>query len=154
MNRNQVILVARRMTDTPTRRKTARRKKRPGRYLHALLVIVIVCAGIYCAKAVIAKAFRPIGLNRVETREVGEIQKQMSTARAENIQLKGEIADISTPQGKEAEARKLGWVKKGETAIVVAPAQKSSLETARPQPKKSFWQNAADAFTGLFRRGK
>jgi len=146
--------MARRITKTRTRGKTVRRKKRPGRYLRFLLAIVIACGAVYCARAVIVKISRPYLLSYSESKEVAETQKQMDAARAENRQLARDIADISTPRGKEAEARKLGWVKKGETAIVVGPAQKSSLETAHPQPRKSFWQNAVDVFIGPFRRGK
>lgn len=117
-------------------------------------MLAVACGLLYCVKAAVAKVSRPYVINYGESREVARLQKEIGAARAENRQLKGEIRDIETQTGKEAEARKLGWVKKGETAIVVEQPQKTALETAQPIPNKSCWQRASDWLTGLFHRAR
>jgi hypothetical protein len=133
-----------------TRRRGGRRRSRAVKLLKVMLQILVAFAIAYCVKAAIAKAARPTVINYREKKEVALLQQQIGAARAENIQLKGDITDIDTKPGKVSEARKLGWVKKGETAIVVEQPQKTALETAEPIAGKSCWRRAGDWLAGLF----
>ena len=137
---------------TPTRRRPRRKRARSPRFLSILLALVILVVGVYCAKVVIAKITRPYLISYGESREISELKRQIATSTTENRQLKKDITDVGTPQGKDAEARKLGWVKKGEVAIVVEQPQKTGLESAETRAGKSCWQRAGDWFTRLFHR--
>lgn len=118
------------------------------------LALVILVVGAYCVKAVVAKITRPYLISYGESREVSNLKRQIASATAENRQLKSDINSIGKSQGKEAEARKLGWVKKGEIAIVVEQPQKTGLESAEERAGKSCWQRVGDWFARVFSRRK
>lgn len=133
-----------------TRHKTKRRFK-PPKFLRALLVLVLVAAGLYCARMIALKVSRPYLISYGESKEIAKINKQIAVATAENDQLNRDLSYLATPQGKEAEARKLGLVKKGETAIMVQQPDQSKLQLDRAQAmKETFWQSASKNLAKMF----
>lgn len=115
---------------------------------------MILVVGVYCAKVVIAKITRPYLISYGESREISELKRQIATSTTENRQIKKDITDVGTLQGKDAEARKLGWVKKGEVAIVVEQPHRPGYGSDQPADTagKSCWQRAGDWFTRLVHR--
>jgi len=76
-----------------------------------------------------------------------------AAAEAENKKLKEDRAYLQTAQGKEAEARKLGFVKEGEISLIVEHPEKSEPPVLNPPPppvKKTFWQKVADKAATVF----
>ncbi len=135
-----------------TRRMRTKRTKAP-KLLRVLLVLTLLAAGGYCLKATVCKLARPYLISHSESQEIVALQKQIASANIENIQLKRESELMGTPQGKEAEARKLGWVKKGEVALVVQqPDQSRLLQEQAEAMKETFWQSAGKKLVGVFAR--
>jgi len=135
---------------------------RPGRFrarfaraLRVVLALASAIAVLCVLGTLISKAARPYLISHAESKEISEINRQIAEANAENRALKKEIAYLSTPEGKEAEARKLGWVKAGEVAIVIEQPQDSQGEggqSADSSGRESFWHAAGRRILGLFVR--
>lgn len=141
---------------TLTKPKTKRRTKKqfkPPKFLRVLLALTLIAAGLCCTAAVVKKISKPYVISYGESKEVRDIRKQIAVATADNQQLKRDISYLGTAQGKEAEARKLGWVKKGEVALVVQQPGKSSFQVDQPIAiKDTFWQSAGKRLVGIFVR--
>ena len=132
------------------RPKTKRRFKAP-RFLRVLLVLVVIAVGLYLGWLVARKISKPYVISYTESTEIASIQKQIADAKTENSQLKRDLEYLATPQGKEAEARRLGWVKKGETALVVQqPAQPQFQGEQSEAMKESFWQSVCRSVVKVF----
>jgi cell division protein FtsB len=139
-----------RRTRSTTRHKTKRTFK-PPKFLRVLLVLMIVAVGIYSAYATALKVSRPYVISYGESKEIEKLKKQIAVATTENNQLNRDLSYLATPQGKEAEARKIGLVKKGETAIMVQQPDQSKLQLDRTQAmKETFWQTASKSLVKLF----
>jgi len=120
-----------------------------------VLALASAAAVICIVGTVVSKAARPYLISHAESKEISEINRQIAEANAENRALKKEIAYLSTPEGKEAEARKLGWVKAGEVAIVIERPQNSqgkAVQSADSLERESFWHAAGRRILGLFVR--
>lgn len=137
------------------RRKTRRRRPLFARFIRVVLMLAVIASILFCAKAVIVKAARPYLISYGESKESSEIKLQMAEAYAESKVLKKEIPHLLSPEGMEAEARKLGWVKKGEVAIVVEQPKQSQIERsgpAGPSERESCWHVIGRHILGLFVR--
>lgn len=139
----------------PSSRRKSDKPFKPPKFLRMLLILVIAVAGLYCVKATAVKILKPYVISYGESKEIDEIKKQIAVASAENRQIKRDISYVATPQGKEAEARKLGWVKKGEVTLVVDQPQQPKF-TVEPSVavKRTFWQNTSWRLVGMFVRTK
>ncbi|MGO8670972.1 MAG: FtsB family cell division protein [Capsulimonadaceae bacterium] len=89
--------------------------------------------------ALIAKAIEPYREGSVMRAELAQTDRQIAEADAENDAYRRRLAYLNTPAGITAEARKLGYVKPGEVAIVVegTPGQFSEttrVDEVRPEP--------------------
>lgn len=122
-----------------TRRSTSRVKniskflRRSPKLRKAARTAVVLAIGAFillAVGAVIAKAARPYLITYNEAREIEQIKRQIAEAEAENKALREDIAYLQTKRGKEVEARKLGWVKKGEIAVIVEPTDEPADENA------------------------
>ena len=137
-----------------TTRYKPKRRSRFAKYIRVLFTLTTIAGILFCVGAVISKAAKPYLISCGESREIAAVKKEIAEACAENRALKGNIAYLSTPRGKEAEARKLGWVKEGEVALVVEQPQKPGSEGARAEgvSDKSFWRSAGQRILELFTR--
>lgn len=79
------------------------------------LSLVIMLVGLalitYC---VVARAAYPLFVIHSEDREMSALRAQLDSERARNLRLKARYHYLMTQDGAQAEARKQGWVKKGE----------------------------------------
>jgi len=132
-----------------------RRRSRLARGFRVLLALAVVACGVALVGAIIAKGAKPYLISHGEAKEIGQVKQQIAQAEAESRALKKKIGYLQTPQGKEAEARKLGWVKEGEIAVVLGEPQ-DLQGAARGLPDSaaanSFWQTAGRWVLGLFVR--
>ena len=118
------------------------------------LLVAVAGVAIFFG-AVISKAARPYLISYGESREIAQVKKEIAEAQAENNTLKRDINYLSTLKGKEAEARKLGWVKEGEVALVVQQpedAESKEIEQAKQQAKEPIWRTAGRRILELFAR--
>jgi cell division protein FtsB len=139
-----------RRTRSTTRHRT-RRQFKPPKFLRVLLVLVLVAVGIYAAYATVLKVSRPYAISYKEAKEIASLKKKIAVETTDNQQLKNDLSYLATPPGKEAEARKLGWVKTGETALVVQQPDQSKLQLDQAQAmKETFWQSASKKLVKLF----
>jgi len=123
---------------------------------HGLVWVLAICGVLTCTYMVLAKATRPYVISYAESQDMTSIKQQKEAAEAENRRLKLEKDYLLTSKGKEAEARKLGWVKPGEVAVVVQQPEKPVpvLEYEKPPVPKSKWQLLSEkAMRTLFFRG-
>ena len=114
-----------------------------------LLMLACMALVIFIVKAVVMKAARPYLISYNESKERSDIQQQIAQAKAENRALERDIIHLGTPEGKEAEARKLGWVKQGEVAVVVPQVGKSPF-ASEPLPQETFWDHLGRRMAGVF----
>lgn len=100
------------------------RKRRRERVLKLLAVaVVLVVFGVG-----IAKVTRRV---MAQTAELRTLQARLAELEEENKSLREDIKRMQTPEELERMARKLGFVKKGEVAFRVVPAQKKEGEEER-----------------------
>ena len=129
------------------------RRRKLVRSLRILLALVAVGCGIVMVGAVIAKGARPYLISHGEAKEIAQVKRQIAQAESENRVLKKGIGYLRTPRGMEAEARKLGWVKEGEIAVVLEEPEGSQGANGEPSGShESFWQAAGLRILGLFVR--
>lgn len=138
----KVIHVKPRRTANPKRHRSRRSQ------LRRTIVTVLSIAGILLAVgAVIGKGAKPYLVGHTENREIAQINQQIAHEQARHRNLSKQIEYVQTPSGMESEARKLGWVKEGEVAVVVD-------DTKKPTPEKTsdstFLQRIGKGITGLF----
>lgn len=107
----------------------------------------LIVLGIY---ALLAKAAKPYLIAWSESREIVQVKQQIAKAEAENKALRKSIAYLHTSRGQETAARELGWVKEGETAVVVEQLEDAQDRSFRDTGHESFWQAAGRRITGLF----
>ena len=125
-----------------------RRRTKLARSFRVLLALAVAACGLVVAGAIIAKGARPYLISHGEAKEIAQ-------SEAEKRALKKNIEYVQTPQGKEAEARKLGWVKEGEIAVVLEAPQGSEGANGQPSDsakRESFWQAAGYRVLSLFVR--
>ena len=136
------------------RGKARTRKSRFARAFRALFTFTLIACVLFCIGAFVAKASKPYLISYGESKEISDIKNQIADARAENMAIKKDIKYLSTPEGKEAEARKLGWVKEGEVALVIEPHESENKDgqSLNPPVKESFWSSAGRRILGLFAR--
>ncbi len=129
------------------------RKRKSGlrRLARASLMGITLAGVLLGAGGVIAKVAKPYLVGRGEARKISEINRQIGELESENEELTKEISYLSTPSGMEAEARKLGWVKEGETAVVVEGSQnEAAFAESQRAGRRSFWQRVGGTISGLF----
>jgi cell division protein FtsB len=129
------------------------RRARRRRQMRILLLLACFGVAVLIVRAAAMKAARPYVISYTESKERADIQRQIAQANAEKNALKHDIAYLDTPEGKEAEARKLGWVKTGEVAVVV-PDSGPSPFASEPLPQASIWDRMSRRMAGMFVKGK
>lgn len=115
-----------------------------------VLVVLLFIAIIWL---VLAKAIKPYRISYVESREIADVRNQIAQAEADNKRLKEDIEYIQKPEGKMVEARKLGFVKEGEVAVVVEQPDREQYERDQmktPPVKDTFLQSWKKRITGFF----
>ncbi len=125
--------------------------KRLVRVLAAACIIGIIGVAVFL---IISKLSRPYMIGYSESKEIIETKQQISNAESENKSMHSDIQYLQTDRGKEAEARRLGWVKPGEIAIVVEQPRKiqnPSTQQAAATVHKSFWISVREKVLGLFK---
>lgn len=113
-----------------------RKKKRPARILGmwarlALLSGAIVLL-IVIAVAIVAKAIRPYREASQLKQQLMVMDKQIADTEAQNAAYQRRLDYLKTKEGIAAEARKLGYTRPGEVAIVVVGSPGGWKETPPP----------------------
>ena len=145
-------------TRAKVRRGGGRRKRSSSKAMRVFLMLLVIAGVIFSMGSVITKAARPYLISYGESKEIAEVNRQTAEAAAENSALKRDIKYLTDPKTQvralEEEARKLGWVKKGETALVVEQPKKPGEDSRPvvPTEKRSFWQDAGKRVLGIFVR--
>ena len=129
-----------------TGRKLRRRRPAVARYFRAFLVVSASCVILVIISMGIAKIVRPYLISYGQSKETAEIERQIDETKKENKALKRDLKYLNRPEGKEVEARKLGWVKEGEVALVVGKPHKSESEDQAASSAGSFWRRIANMF--------
>ena len=129
-----------------------RRVRRKSR-VRIFLMLICISLAAFIVRAAVMKAARPYVISYTESKERADIQRQIAQANAEKNALKRDIAYLGTPKGKEEEARKLGWVKQGEVAVVV-PDTGPSPFASEPLPQASIWDRMSRRMAGMFVKGR
>jgi hypothetical protein len=86
------------------------------------------------AVVIVKKTVRPFALCYGEASSAGEINRELRDLREENRVLAQKRTYLASREGALTEARKLGWVNKGERGIVISngeTAEESSLPPVR-----------------------
>jgi cell division protein FtsL len=144
---NKVIRIKPKRTASPKKRTS-----RKTRFTRVALTALAIAGVLFITGAVIGKAVKPYLVGYGENREIAQITDQIAQEEAQRRDLKRQIRHVQTPAGMEAEARKLGWVKEGEVAVVVeGPAVEPTSETS---PKSQFLHRIGNGIVGLFSFGK
>ena len=121
--------------------------------LRSLLVFTLVALVIFFISTFTAGFIKPYLITYNESREIAKIKKQIAEAKAENARLKRELAYLKTPLGKEVEARKQGWVRPGEIAVILESPSSSTIrkESVQANNQSTFlqktWQVIKETFT-------
>lgn len=152
------------MSDEISSRRAERRKARLSRkrkygrskVLRKILGVFLVLIIITAAWLIMAKITKPYRISYMESREIADIRNQIKQAELDNKRLKQDIDYIKKPEGKMVEARKLGFVKEGEVAVVVEQPNRDQYELDQmktPPVKDTFFQSVrkriAEFFSGF-----
>lgn len=129
-----------------------RRALRIRRLAYASLAVIAGAGILLCVGAAVGKMAKPYVVGHREGKEIAEIKRQIAEAESENRELKAAIEYLSTPAGVEVEARKLGWVKKGEIAVVVERprSEQSTVGPVEDADRVSFWRRVGRGIARLF----
>jgi cell division protein FtsL len=141
------------------RRKARIAKKRPTRRTKTIRVIVsslVIVIILAMAWKVVAKSIKPYRIGYSESKDIIEIKKQIAEAEAENKALKADIEYLKRPEGKLVEARKLGFVKEGEVAVVIEQPDRKQFEIDHiknpPPAEESYWKSLKRKIAKFFSR--
>lgn len=121
-------------------KKSKRKKKKlKGKILAILAVIALIIAWM-----------APATLNMLSAKRQNEqLKKELTLIEEQNKELKKIIKKLYTKEYNEIEARKLGYVMKGEKAYNVI--QKNvKVKKKAPLKKISWWDNLTDKIRSLF----
>lgn len=135
------------------------RKRKTGRskLFRKMLGVFIVLVIIAIIGLILSKATRPYRIGYAESKEIADVKNQISQAEAENKRLKQDIDYIKKPEGKMVEARKLGFVKEGEVAVVVEQPNREQYEMDQmktPPVKDTFFESWKKRIAAFFARFK
>ena len=110
-----------------TRRKRPRRRVRI-RVLRLFGRAALYAAFVASAAAILSWIASPYALERHQKEETSNLNRDLARTKEENRSLKHRIELLRSGEGLEEEARRLGYVKKGEIPIRVTiidpPARK------------------------------
>lgn len=151
------IIKAKRKNSTV--RKPKRKRFLSQKFVRNVLTLLGMCAVLLFIIMVTHKAIRPYLISYGESREIANISREVAAAEKENKALKKDITYLTDKKTKNkamtAEARKLGWVKNGETAVVIERPQKPEYSTEHflnSSKNRSLWKKTRDSVIGLFTR--
>lgn len=82
-------------------------------------MIAVIAIALAIGSWFVGKVLRPVTLVSREQRERDRIVAEYKALARENAELRRRLHDLQTPRGIEREARKLGFVMPGETAVVI-----------------------------------
>lgn len=102
-----------------------RRANLAARRRAALALVVLGVAGVLFARSS-AAVFRPLAVAHRADVEVGQLRSQLDQEVVRNRRLRSQLEYLKTPAGVEEEARRKGWIRSGETALVIPPQAQST----------------------------
>lgn len=132
----------------PGKARSKRRRSRRPNYRRTIVNVLTIAAAILVVGAVAYKVAKPYRVAHTEGREIEQINRQIAHEEALRKDLNKQIDYLQTPAGMESEARKLGWVKEGEVAVVVDDTKKAPTPEKASEP--TFLQRVGNGITGLF----
>lgn len=126
------------------------------RFLQSVKMYVLVTLVLFTVSSIAAKAVKPYLIYYNENKEIAEIQKQIATEKAENARLKHELKNLDTRLGMEVEARKQGWVKPGEVAVILEPSDgpHNGQPSSEVDAQMSIWQKIHQTVGRIFTPNK
>lgn len=131
------------------RRRFSRIKSRVLKVLRISGLVGAICLCLVTVWMIGAKAAKPYLIARRESSEIAQIERQFVVAKAEKKKLKEDLRDTPKPEGMTIEARKLGWVKKGEIAVVVEEHRRLK-ESELSTEQESLWSTFGRWILGFF----
>lgn len=98
--------------------------------------IVVVTALVAFAGRIAAFALEPVLATYRTGHEIQALEKAVAKVETKNARLKQDITYLKTPAGVEQEARRRGWVRKGEVAMsVIQPETVPGAAPLKPASK-------------------
>jgi len=104
-------------TGAPVRRKRRLLSKRA--FMRLLTTTLVVGVALAIGTWLVGGVLRPIRLVTSEQRERDRVVAEYKSLRKHNEDLRRQLRYLQTPRGIEQEARKLGFVRPGEIALVI-----------------------------------
>lgn len=105
-------------------KKTKTVAKKIERAIRFGIVGAAIILSVWIAFSCVKKTVRPFNLYFIEARETKHIDNDIKKLKTENASLRNKANYLKTKEGAETEARQLGWVRKGEIALVVEKQSK------------------------------
>jgi hypothetical protein len=126
----------------PLRSPTARKRAKIQAQLAWRRTAVRLLIGGIVAAAMVrvgAIALEPLVVTYRSGREIRTLESQYRSELARRNRLQQEIRFLSTTAGVEEEARRLGWVRTGETSlqVLMPPEAEADRRANAPRPKAS-----------------
>jgi cell division protein FtsB len=104
------------------RKRRKRRRLRLGPFFWRALLLV---AGIAVLGTGAHRFVAPFTMRHRQKQETAHIRQALAQAEEENRLLKHQIQMLKSGKGLEMEARKLGYVRKGEIPLLITPASEA-----------------------------
>lgn len=105
---------SKRSMEPPIVGKSPSKRKCRQHRIQKLFTVVGVLALTAPAYLIVARAVRPVFMVHSENTEISTLSQQLNSERLRNQQLRTRISFLKTTEGVQTEARKYGWVQKGE----------------------------------------
>ena len=113
----------------PTQRRHRRRKRRvrlgPWLWRAGIAAVFLGVMGV-----VLSRAFEPYSMRYRQKKETRALLEQLADLNEQNHSLKRQIENLRSGVGLEQEARRLGYIRKGEVPLQI------TFETPKPTPAK------------------
>jgi hypothetical protein len=128
---------------TLPRRRASTTQARP-KMLRAAAILVGATALIAFTGRVATFASAPVVATHETGLQIRTLEQELSKERLVNAQLERDIAYLGTRAGIEQEARRRGWVHKGEIAITLVAPEGSQPEAVPAKPEVQVASAAGD----------
>ena len=92
---------------------------------------------------IVARAVEPYTMRYRQTQETRKIRRDLEAAQAQNMELKRQIEMLRSGIGLELEARKLGYIKKGEIPLQIT-IEEAVPEKAQQTPPEDIEQTPSE----------
>ncbi|MCS7300622.1 MAG: hypothetical protein NZ556_03610 [Fimbriimonadales bacterium] len=88
---------------------------------HRGLAVVLWLAAMVMMVGITPRTVEIVGLWRQTRRETEQMERELLALRQQERELQEYLHRVQTPPGREAEARRRGWIRKGEEPLRLNP---------------------------------